>query len=88
MLGQQSLWWHAQSAAVLIVYVDDVLMSVIGRARERGELRTDRTTEELVQLFAAVVNGLLMERWFPGGTLALDDIARLAVDQYLHGASA
>lgn len=66
--------------------LDDVLMMVIGRAQTRGELRCDRTADELVQLFAAVVNGLLMERWLPGSMLALDDIARLAVDQYLYGA--
>lgn len=66
--------------------LDDVLMGLMERAQRRGELRSDRTPEQLVQLFAAVVNGLLVERWIPGSSLALDDIARLAVDQYLDGA--
>lgn len=54
---------------------------------EKGELRPDRTIDELAQLFAAAVNGLLIERWLPGPELALDDISRLAVDHFLDGAA-
>lgn len=68
--------------------LDDVIRSVLAHAIERGELRSDRTLDELTQLFAAGVNGLLFERWLSGGALGLDDIVRLSVDHFLRGAGA
>ncbi|MED5232410.1 MAG: hypothetical protein VYD15_02180, partial [Actinomycetota bacterium] len=53
----------------------------------RGELRPDRTVDELAQLFAAGINGLLIQRWLPGPTVELKDISRLAVDHFLNGAA-
>lgn len=67
--------------------VDDEIRSVLARGRRRGELRTDRTVDELAHLFAAAINGLLIQRWLPGPTVELDDISRLAVDHFLDGAA-
>lgn len=68
--------------------LDEEVRAVLARGLSRGELRADRTVDELTQLFAAAVNGLLIERWLPGRSLGLDDIARLAVDHFLDGAGA
>lgn len=67
--------------------LDEEIRTTIALGLERGELRADRTIDELAQLFAAAINGLLMERWLPGPDLELDDIQRLAVDHFLHGAA-
>lgn len=67
--------------------VDDQVRAVLALGLRRGELRADRTLDELAQLFAAALNGLLIQRWLPGPTLELDDISRLAVDHFLDGAA-
>lgn len=68
--------------------LDEVIRTVLARAIERGELRTDRTLDEHTRLFAAGVNGLLFERWLSSDALGLDDIARLSVAHFLEGAAA
>ena len=37
-------------------------------------------------MFLTLVNGLMLEHWMPGSSIALDDIADLAVEYYLDGA--
>ena len=66
--------------------VDAELRRVIEQAQQRGELRSDRTAEELTRMFLTLVNGLMLEHWMPGSSIALDDIADLAVEYYLDGA--
>jgi TetR/AcrR family fatty acid metabolism transcriptional regulator len=66
--------------------VDAELRIVIERAQGRGELRADRTPEELTRMFLTLVNGLMLEHWMPNSQIGLEDIAALAVDYYLDGA--
>lgn len=68
--------------------VDRQILVLIERARERGELRVDRSADELMRVFFTLTNGLLLEYWLPGSDLALADIPELAVDYYLDGARA
>lgn len=68
--------------------VDAEIKDVVTRAQARGELRSDRTPDELARIFATLVNGLMLEHWLPGSTVSLDDIAELSVDYYLDGAGA
>lgn len=68
--------------------VDAEIKVVVTRAQARGELRSDRTPDELARIFATLVNGLMLEHWLPGSTVSLDDIAELSVDYYLDGAGA
>ena len=67
--------------------VDNEIRAALTLGLCRGELRPDRTVDELAQLFAAGINGLLIQRWLPGPTVDLDDISRLAVDHFLDGAA-
>jgi AcrR family transcriptional regulator len=66
--------------------VDREITLLMSRAQERGELRTDRSPEELMRVFLTVTNGLLLEHWVPGSDIALDDIPDLVIDYYLDGA--
>jgi AcrR family transcriptional regulator len=68
--------------------LDEEIRATMELGLKRGELRADRTVDELAQLFAAAINGLLIERWLPGPTLELDDIRNIAVDHFLDGAVA
>ncbi len=68
--------------------LDAALQDVLSSGVRRRELRSDRSVEDHVRLFSAGVNGLLIERWMSGGALALDDIVRLSVDQFMNGAKA
>ena len=65
--------------------VDAMLIDVVTRAQQRGELRVDRSAVEMARIFTTLVNGLLLEHWTPGSSVKLDDIADLAVDYYLDG---
>lgn len=67
--------------------VDAHIESVIIRGQERGELRTDRSPAELTRFFVSLVNGFLLEHWFPDSTVGLEDIPELVLDYYLDGAS-
>jgi AcrR family transcriptional regulator len=66
--------------------VDCEIELMMERAQQRGELRGDRSAEELMRVFFTLTNGLLLEHWLPGSDLDLADIPRLAVDYYLDGA--
>ncbi len=66
--------------------VDVEVLGVIRVGQASGELRTDRTAEELARMFAALVTGLLFEHWLPRSNIALSDIPALVVDYYLDGA--
>lgn len=68
--------------------VDAALARAVERGQRSGELRTDRSSEELTRLFITLVNGLLFEHWLPASEIALADIPELAVDFYLRGAAA
>lgn len=68
--------------------VDAELHRVIEQAQHRGELRSDRTSNELSRMFLTLVNGLMLEHWMPGSSIKLEDIADLSVDYYLDGARA
>lgn len=66
--------------------VDQEIETMLARAQQRGELRADRSAEELMRVFFTLTNGLLLEHWLPGSDLELTDIPELAVDYYLDGA--
>ena len=66
--------------------VDAEIERLIGRAQERGELRDDRSARELTRFFVTLVNGLLVDHWFPESDIQLDDIPTLVLDYYLDGA--
>ena len=65
--------------------VDEAVLDHGGQAP--GQLRTDRTAEELARVFATLVTGLLFEHWLPASTISLSDIPALVVDYYLDGAA-
>lgn len=67
--------------------VDEAILRTVERGQARGELRTDRTAEELVRVFTTLVTGLLFEHWLPGSDLDIADIPLLVVDYYLDGAA-
>ena len=67
--------------------IDDAILAAVRHGQQHGELRTDRSAEELARMFATLVSGLLIEHWIPGSAIELDDIAELAVDYYLQGAA-
>ncbi|MCP3939180.1 MAG: TetR/AcrR family transcriptional regulator [Actinomycetia bacterium] len=66
--------------------IDAELEAIVERAQGRGELRSDRPALELTRMFLTLVNGLVMEHWFPGSSIVLADIPELAVDYFLDGA--
>lgn len=66
--------------------VDREIERIITTAQRRGELRADRSAEELVRVFFTLTNGLLIEHWLPGSNVELTDIPALVVDYYLDGA--
>lgn len=66
--------------------VDDEIIRIIGVGQSRSELRVDRSVEDLVRFFAAVVNGMLVEHWLPGSNLSLHELPEMIVDFYLEGA--
>ena len=66
---------------------DQEITSLMERAQQRGEMRTDRSPSELMRVFFTLTNGLLLEHWLPGSKIALADIPELAVDYYLDGAA-
>lgn len=68
--------------------VDEAIVAIVVRGQASGELRSDRTAEELTRLFSTLVTGLLFDHWLPGSKIALDDIPDLVVDYYLDGAGA
>ncbi|MDG2261604.1 MAG: hypothetical protein P8N50_04615, partial [Actinomycetota bacterium] len=68
-------------------HVDAALEAVVSQARDRGELRQDRSPSELTRVFLTLVNGLVMEHWFQGSSIKLADIPGLAVDYFLDGAA-
>ena len=68
--------------------VDREVTAVVAGTQQRGELRQDRSAEELMRVFFTLTNGLLFEHWLDGSALGLDDIPHLAVDFYLEGAVA
>lgn len=67
--------------------LDEVVTTVVAVAQGRGELRADRSADELARVFLTLVNGLVLEHWLPNASIALDDIPTLAVDYYLDGAA-
>lgn len=67
--------------------VDDAILALVQLGQASGELRTDRSAQELARIFTTLVNGLLVEHWLPGSDIALADIPALAVDYYLEGAA-
>lgn len=67
--------------------LDDALVQIMADGQQRGELRADLTVAGLVRLFAAMVNGLLFERWLPDSDVRIADIPDLAIDHFMTGAS-
>ena len=65
--------------------VDAQVIAMMTDAAARGELRSDRSTEELARLYFVLENGLLFEHWLPGGP-TLAEIPDLVVDYFLEGA--
>ena len=68
--------------------VDEAVVAIMEAAQQSGEVRGDRTPEELARLFATLSTGLLFEHWLPGSKIELADIPALVVDYYLDGAGA
>jgi AcrR family transcriptional regulator len=68
--------------------VDIEIEKVIARAQTAGELRSDRAAQELARFFVSLMNGFLLEHWFPKSELRLEDIPELVLDYYLDGARA
>jgi len=60
--------------------VDQEITEMMEEAQRRGELRTDRSADELMRVFFTLTNGLLLEHWLPGSGMVLTDIPELAVD--------
>lgn len=67
--------------------LDAELLRLMDQGRERGELRRDLSAEDHVRMFAALVNGLLIELWLPNSTLDLAELPAMAVDFFLSGAA-
>jgi len=66
--------------------VDAEIERVVERAQKRGELRADRTPAELTRFLLTLMNGMLLEHWFPDSDIQLDDIPVLVLHYYLDGA--
>ena len=66
--------------------VDEAVVHIMERGQAAGEIREDRTAEELARVFATLVTGQLFEHWLPGSGVELADIPELVVDYYLEGA--
>lgn len=67
---------------------DERLREALLAGQEAGEIRADRTVDELARMFATLSNGLLLEHWLPDSPIMLDDIPVLLVDYFLEGAVA
>ncbi len=65
---------------------DKRLRSVLAAGQQAGEIRDDRTVEELARIFATLSNGLLFEHWLPDSPIRMEEIPELLVDYFLEGA--
>lgn len=78
----------AEAAELLPAWdpVDEAVVHIMERGQAAGEIREDRTAEELARVFATLVTGQLFEHWLPGSSVELAEIPELVVDYYLDGA--
>jgi AcrR family transcriptional regulator len=67
---------------------DERLRRIVEDGQNSGEIRSDRSVEELARMFAVLSNGLLLEHWLPDSPIKMGDIPRLLVDYFLEGAGA
>ncbi len=67
--------------------VDQPLVDAILRGQQTGEIRSDRSADELTRLLLALVNGLLLEHWLDPHAVPLEALPDLAVDIYFDGAA-
>jgi len=65
---------------------DERLRSILAGGQRSGEIRNDRTVEELARMFATLSNGLLLEHWLPDSPISMQDIPTLLVGYFLEGA--
>ncbi len=64
---------------------DERLRAILRDGQESGEIRRDRSVEEMARLLAALANGLLLEHWLPDSPIAINDIPHLLVEHFLEG---
>jgi AcrR family transcriptional regulator len=66
--------------------LDNQVRDVVEEGRVRGDLRTDRSTEQMTRLFLTMQSGLLFEHFLFPDEIALEDVPELLVDYFLDGA--
>ena len=64
---------------------DERLRAVLRSGQESGEIRRDRSVEEMARVLAALANGLLLEHWLPDSPITMEDIPPLLIDHFLEG---
>ena len=65
---------------------DERLRAVLRSGQVSGQIRRDKSVEELARVLAAMANGLLIEHWLPDSPIKIEDIPHLLVGFFLQGA--
>ena len=66
---------------------DERLRAILGDGQQSGEIRSDKSVDELSRMFATLSNGLLLEHWLPDSPIHMKDIPALLVEYFLNGAA-
>jgi AcrR family transcriptional regulator len=62
--------------------LDNQVREIVETGHDRGELRTDRSTEQMARLFFTMQSGLLFEHFLFPDQITLEDVPELLVDYF------